>query len=90
MAEIKQIGDDNMQDEKNKTTDNKKERLKPVLLRLSVMLTADVESKLTQLKISDDLNTVTAIYELDRTKEFNIEDLEIQEIIAKIAQDIKL
>lgn len=79
-----------MQDEKNKTTDNKKERLKPVLLRLSVMLTADVESKLTQLKISDDLNTVTAIYELDRTKEFNIEDLEIQEIIAKIAQDIKL
>jgi len=79
-----------MQDEKFEKTENEKKRLKLALLRLSVLLEADVENKLTQLKVSDDLNTVTAIYEPEGTKDFDITGLEMHDIIAKIAKDIKL
>jgi len=79
-----------MQDEKIETTENRFSKLSSIIRRLEVMLMLDVENALAILRLSEDLNTVTAIYDPEGTKDFDITGLEMQEVIAKISQNIKL
>ena len=71
--------------------DETKANLKLMLRRLGMILTLDVEQRLELLKLSDDLKTVTAIYDSDgTTKDIDIEGLDIQDIIIKLSEGIKL